>query len=183
MRLVITLCILTAALAGCGGQLFEVAPRPAALPPALTTDTGALEAGAVWLNDELSLEQFDANLPLAGVIAIEVRLVNLSPQTIDLQPLRFNLRASTAEKIKRVAPKQALGRVMKYYGTRFYFKEAYRRTLEAFSARELEVEPALAPQAERRGVLYFDARRRATDLSGLSLEIDGAGSPIILRLN
>ena len=88
--------------AACGGQLYKVAPLPASRPPEISANspigspTGSptgkltgLSIGAAVLDGDRSLEQFEANLPMAGVIAVDIRLSNLSSEKIDLSTLRF----------------------------------------------------------------------------------------------
>src|SRR5262249_6480073 len=71
---------ITAALVGallfsftaCGGRLYKVSPLPTNAQPDVTTSNGnGLNVGAMALDGEQSYERFEANLPLAGVIAIE----------------------------------------------------------------------------------------------------------------
>jgi hypothetical protein len=54
-------------IAGCGGQLYKVAPLPASAPPAISTgNANGLNIGATVLEGDRSVEQFEANLPLAA---------------------------------------------------------------------------------------------------------------------
>ena len=105
---------------GCGGRLYNVAPLPSSAPPerpANNADGFAVNAKA--LDGDLSLERFSANLPLAGVIAIEVRLANRTPAAINTNSLKFELRNASGKLLKPLTPKNALKRVMKYYGNSF----------------------------------------------------------------
>src|SRR5262245_52712 len=81
--LTVLLTSLLPVLAACGGRLYKVAPLPASVPPEISMGNGAgLDVGAVALDGERSYERFEANLPLAGVIAVDVRMINKSEATI-----------------------------------------------------------------------------------------------------
>ncbi len=175
-------------LSGCGGQLYKVAPLPADAPPAISSNktngiTNGLNVGAVALDGDQSLEKFEANLPLAGLIVIDTRLVNRFSETIDLNKLRFELRDSSDAKFKLISPKKALKRVMNHYGDSFYRLDARRLTEERYQAVALNLKDSIAPQEERRGYLFFETNRGSINISGLSLSIKGADRPIVLQLD
>ena len=62
---VLASCLLLAS--ACGGALYKVATLPAPAP--VIEETEGLKIGAAAFAGESSLEQFEANLPLAGVVA------------------------------------------------------------------------------------------------------------------
>src|SRR5215831_14742847 len=147
MIVIILLVSLPPTLAACGGKLYKVAPLPAGAPPEISTsNVGGLNIGAVALDGQQSYERFEANLPLAGVIAVDVRMINKSESTIMTKSLKFELRNASGATLKQIAPKKALGVVMKYYGDKFYANLAYRRTLEDYESVSLKqgvsIEPA-----------------------------------------
>jgi hypothetical protein len=168
------------------GTLFKVAPLPANPPADLVTSAmpGGLEVSASALTeDNRALAQFGANLPLAGFVAVEVRLSNRATEPIKVGKLKFELRDSTGGKYRAIKPEWALGRLLKFYGKGTYLKESYRQTRESFEALALALDAPLAPQEERRGFLFFDTKREVTGLSGLALEVKGGAAPIKLQLN
>lgn len=173
-------------LAACGGPLYKVAPLPSSPAPELTVNnTASLQLAAVAMDGDRALEQFDANLPLAGVIAVEVRLVNRTAAEIKTSKLKFALRDATNNKrnrLKLAKPKRALQRVMRYYDNRFYLIEGYRQTRAGYDALALPLDQSLAPQQERRGFLFFETRRGPASLQGLTLSVTGAGTNINLPL-
>jgi hypothetical protein len=176
--------VLLIALAGCGTQLYKVAPLPATPPPDLTRSNAVgLNAGMIVIESDRSIRQFEANLPLAGVIAVDLLLVNKSSSPIDLQALRFELRDSSGVKFKQLSPKNALSKVMKYYGDNFYTLEARRRTREDYNAAAFRTEPALAAQDSRRGYLFFETRQNTGTLPELTLQITGAKTDLVLALS
>jgi hypothetical protein len=172
-------------LSGCGA-LFNVAPLPKSPPGNLATETapGGLEIGAaLLLNEERSFAQFDANLPLAGVIAVEAQLTNRAGAPVEARRLKFEVRDSAGRKYKQLKPKQALERLMKFYGKSNYLKASYREARESFEAIALPLDAPLAPREERRGFLFFEAKRDVAELSGLTLSVKGGPSPLTVSLN
>jgi hypothetical protein len=170
-------------VAACGGRLYKVSPLPSSAPPEISTSKGGgLDIGAVALDGERSYERFEANLPLAGVIAVDVRMVNKSEATIITNSLKFELRNATGAPLKRLTPKKALGAVMKYYGDRFYAKVAYRRTLEDYESVALKQGAAIGPEEEIRGIVFFQTQRETTSVDGFILSVAGLNAPVNVQL-
>ncbi len=119
--------------------------------------------------DEL-LEQFDANLLLAGLIVVDARIAN---RTTTTQTIAFALQDSAGISLKPLLPKQALQRVMKFYGNLLYAQAAYANTLARYESLACPSSFTLEPQAEKRGFLFFAATTDATTLRGLRLTAAG----------
>jgi hypothetical protein len=180
--LTVLLASLLPVLAACGGRLYKVAPLPASVPPEISMGNGGLDVGAVALDGERSYERFEANLPLAGVIAVDVRMVNNSESRIITNSLRFELRDPSGAELKRIAPKKALSAVMKYYGDKFYAKVAYRRTLEDYESVALKQGSAIEPEGELRGIVFFQTERETAGVDGLILSVAGLRAPVNVQL-
>lgn len=144
--------------------------------------TSGLSAAANLLNGDQALEQFDANLLLAGILAVNVRLANHSTEAVQIALLRPALQASGDPRLKPRSPKEALKRVMRYYGNRLYAKAAYAQTLADYEALALPLTATLAPQEERRGFLFFETKADATTLTGLTLTLNGLPAPITMQV-
>lgn len=166
-------------ISACTGPLYSVAPIPKNTPSdAIKSGNESLEITAAPITEERAFRDFDANLLLAGVVAVDVALKNGSQNTI-----RPNVvLKSNGGSWKPASPKSALSRVMKYYGVSFYGKESYRQTAEAYETVGLKLAD-LSPGEERRGIIFFDVRKDATQLGNLVLEVHGAGQPVLLTLN
>src|SRR5262245_33973000 len=109
---VVLLGSLLPGLTACGARLYKVAPLPEIAPPEISMGNGGgLDIGAVALDGERSYERFEANLPLAGVIAVDVRMINRSEGTLRTSSLEFELRNSSGAALKRIDPKKALDTV------------------------------------------------------------------------
>lgn len=165
---------------GCGGQLYKVAPIPADAP--VSDVSAGLSVGATALDGDRSLEQFEANLPMAGIIAVDVRVINNSSNPISLRPLKFDLSDDSRSKLKLLAPKKALSKVMKFYGNNFYPLEAKRATLENFEAIGLKPGGSLDSKAELRGFIFFEIKK-GTNIGNLTLNVAGTGAPVSISLN
>jgi hypothetical protein len=156
-----------------------VAPLPASAPPAISTGNAAgLNIGATVLEGDRSVEQFEANLPLAGVLAIDVKLINQSSGYISAKRLKFELNDD--KRFKQIQPKKALSRVIDFYGDSFYRVDARKRTQESYEAIALKLEGTIAPGETRRGFLFFEKDMK--NLNGLILTVTGAGAPITVNL-
>jgi hypothetical protein len=174
-------CLLVSA--ACGARLYKVAPLPATTPPEFSSSSAnGFSIGAVVLDGDQSLERFEANLPLAGVIAIDLRIANNTAGTIMADSLNFELRDSSGVKLKQMAPKKALGAVMKFYGDRFYAKAARQQTRDDYESVALKTNTPIAPREERRGIVFFQTQRNTTSVSGLTLSVTGLPAPINLQL-
>ncbi len=134
--------------------------------------------GAIALEGDSALERFEANLPLAGVVAVEVRMENSSSVSLDPAKFKFELQDAAGKILKPLTPKKALGAVMKYYGNRFYTLAARQKTRDDYESVALKLAGGIAPRGERRGILFFQTNRNTTHLDGLTLSIQGAAAPI-----
>lgn len=176
------LCV--AILSGCGGQLYNVTPLPSSTPPDLpANNANGFNIAASVLDGDQSLERFEANLPMAGIIAVDVRLINQTAAAVDPGSLKFELRTAGGKSFKPIAPKRALKRVMTFYGDRFYRLDARQSTIESYTALALPLGSPIALQEERRGLLFFEVQRNAIPLDGLTLFAAGAKPPIGVKVN
>lgn len=184
------ICLL--AFMACGGQLYKVAPLPAGGPPEISSNTangnssgnaGGLNVGAVALEGDSALERFDANLPLAGVVAVEVRLENGASETLDAAKFKFELLNAAGKSLKPLTPKKALGAVMKYYGNRLYSLAARQKTRDDYESIALKLAGNIVPQEEHHGILFFQTDRNTTNLDGLTLSMKGAAAPVSVSVS
>lgn len=153
-------------LVGCGGALYRVAPLPAgpALPShSLGEPEGAatLQVGVAYYDGDESLRQFEANLPLAGVLAVEVHLFNRSGESANLPAMKIEVRGEKGSPLPPLTGERALRRVLRAYGNRLYTIESHRVTLARYREIQLPLTGELSPGEERRGVLFFAIPRQA----------------------
>ena len=179
-KLVFVLLIISA---GCSVPLYKIASVPQNTPieAARTANSTELEiSAAALLDDDKAFERFEANLPLAGIAVIDVRLVNRADK--QLKP-KFELRDASGKKFARLKPKKETGRVMKFEGVRVYNKEGRRETLAQLENIALPENFVLAAKAEKRGVLFFNTKQDVTQIKGLILTVSGISQPIKISLN
>ena len=174
-------CLL--ALSACGGQLYKVATPAKVAPPPLTAADNELSVAAKVLTGDESLAQFDANLLLAGIVAVDVRLANRTATAIPLNTLRWDLNDGGRTLFKLLPPKKALKRVMEYYGNTVYRADAYQNTYDSYERLALPLATNLEASAEMRGFLFFESKYEATGLTGLTLTVSGSGTPLQVKLN
>jgi hypothetical protein len=184
-------CFALLLLAGCGGKPFDVKTEvvlPAiAGAPAADSPGVRVQAAAVRDEDYL-LATFDANLILAGVLAVNVAVTNRAAQPLDLHKARFELRAADGHTYKAADAGRAYKRLIKYYGISTYGKEDYKQSRADFAAYGLDLSRPLAMGESRRGMLFFllpDRAIRATGLKliGVRLDANESGSAIELQLD
>jgi len=171
--------------AGCAGPLYNVAPVPGHMPSENTAAEmpNGITVEACVVSEIQSQDQFDANLSLAGLIAVEARLINKSNQPVTPAKLKPELRSSTGARYKTLSASAALKRIMEFYGNTIYFTESYRRTRTAFEAVALQLDKPIDPGADTHGFLFFKAKSPSSGLAGLILTLNQGGSPITLKLN
>ncbi len=181
-RLVIILPLI--ALVGCSGRLYNVSPLPSGTPVDLPANVDdAFVVGAEILGGDEALERFDANLPLAGVIAVEVQLANRMATTVNTNSIKFQLRDESGRSLKRLDPKKALKRVMKYYGNGFYRLDARQQTIESYEAVSLPTNASITPQQQLRGFVFYETQFNRTSVSGLSFSAGSGIKLINVKIN
>lgn len=175
-------------LSGCGSRLYNVASRPVALPAESTMSAAAgfnITASA-FTEDDLAWEQFGANLPLAGIVAVRVNLANNTASSVNLKRLKFELRDPEGKRFKQLAPKKVIKKLLKFQGTRIYGLEAYRNTRADYEALALPVNDPLATQQQRSGLLFFETKRDVQAVPSMRLEIKASEitgkTPLIIDL-
>lgn len=170
-------------LSACGGQLYKVVtPTKATPPPLAAQEQGFIAAAQVLTSDEL-MEQFGANLLLAGVVAVDVRMANRTSSPVVLTNLQWNLGDGGSNLFKLLPPKKALQQVMRFYGNRLYNPGAYQQTHADYEALAFPLTGTLEPQQEHRGFLFFATKYEATGFTNLTLTAQGQGEPLQLKLN
>lgn len=167
----------------CGGPLYKVATPAKVAPPPMPAQAGELALTAQVLTSDQTLLQFDANLPLAGLVVVDVHLVNQTTAPLALETLQWNLTDSEATIFKLLPPKKALRQVMGFYGNRLFNPRAYEQTHADYTTLAFPLSGALEPQQLRRGFLFFASKYETTSATNLTLSLSGSGTPLQLKLN
>ncbi len=168
----------------CSIPLYKVAPIPQNTPieAGQTSTANSLEITAsALLEDDKSFERFEANLPLAGIVVVDLKLLNRASAAT--KSLTFELQDASGKKFPLLDAKKELKQVLKFEGVRLYPIEGKQETLDQLQSIALPKKLTLSAQEARRGVLFFHAKQDVAQLKGLILLVKGAAQPIRLPLN
>lgn len=169
-------------LSACSVPLYKIAPLPqnSTIPDGKSAAINELEITAsALLDDDKSFELFEANLPLAGIVAVNVHLKNNAATSARL---KFSLHDMDGKKFSWLSADKELKRVMDFEGVRAYPKDGKQATLDQLKAIALPEKFELAAQAEKRGVLFFHVKQDATKLRGLRLKVERGTEPLTISL-
>lgn len=182
--------LLTSALAlSCSTSLFKVKPATE-LPPlpdnSRTSEVSGLTLRvAPLLTDEELQNLFEANLPVAGILAVrlEMNLQNGAP--IELKRARFVVRDSQNRSWKLMSSKQAVSRIMKADGIRLYNPHSKKQFESDLGAYAFNTKTLLDSNQHRSGFLFFQSPdKRPVDTSQkLTLLIERLPQPVSIPLN
>lgn len=167
----------------CSVPLYKVAPIPQNTPieaGQTATSNGLAVTASALTEDDQAFERFDTNLPLAGIVVVDVHLVNRANEKT--KSLTFALQDASGKGFSLLDAKKELKQVMKFEGVRLYPVEGRKETLEQLQAIALPKKLALAAQEEKRGVLFFHAKQDVAQLKGLVLLVKGTAQPLRLPL-
>jgi hypothetical protein len=159
-------------LAACGGKPFNVQPRPAPLPviSSAGAEVNGLTLQAEAVTDENFLyDTFDANLVLAGILPVRVRLANSRAEAFEIKRASFEVRASSNQTYKAMDGERAYKRLISYYGIRTYSKGGYRESRSDFESYGLDRSQPLGAGESRQGILFFPVPDQEIRAGGLTL--------------
>jgi len=183
--------LLTTTLASWAGPLLKV--KPAIELPALPGNARSASAAglhlrtAPLLTDEESQELFEANLPLAGVLALRVELeYETGGLPLELQRARVKLRDREGHEWKMLSPKQAVSRILKANDVYLYNPHSRKQFEKEFTAYGIDLKtPITASERRRQGFLFFQSpgKEPLRSPNGLVLSISGLSQPLEISLN
>ncbi len=148
--------MLTLSLGGCG-KPFNVQPKPQVTPAnyQVSGEANGVSVDAEAFTDEDKLyDTFEANLILAGVLPVRLRLTNTQTDNIELKKARFTVKSQN-QIYKAIDAKSAYKRLMKYYSISIYNKAGYKESRDDFSAYEINLKNRLAANEKREGLMFF----------------------------
>ena len=135
-----------------------------------------LELRAQLLSEDESMNLFDGNLLLAGVIPVRTALTNRGGTTLTAKKLEFQLIDSSGRRFKLIKPKDAIDQMIKYYGYRAYSYQPTQEMKERFASHGLNFDKALQPAESRQGLIFFKQEKDSPQPSGLRLQLTGVTS-------
>jgi hypothetical protein len=145
-------------LSGCGGRPFNIKPRP--VTPNVEYRSRGEIAGVSFLaktltDEDYLYDNFDANLILAGVYPVSLKLTNNGSEVLELKKARFEIRSESGKRFKVSDARRSYKRLISYYEITLYSKDGYRRSLDDFSSHAIDLKSPLAPGESRQGILFF----------------------------
>jgi hypothetical protein len=187
----LTIILATVALTAtsCAGSLFKVKPV-VELPP-LTGDVKSVSAGGVTvrvaplMTDEESQDLFEANLPLSGILAVRLELVFESGVPVETKRVRFHLRDKEGREWKFIAPKAAVGRILKANDIYAYNPNSRKQFEKEFAAYAIDLKSPLSDSQRRhQGFIFFETPNKEPVESprGLILVIERLPQPVEIQL-
>jgi hypothetical protein len=154
----IALAIAMATSLACAGKPFNVKTVPRVEPEAIGPGTRSaglsVRAEAIWDEDWL-LENFDANLILAGVLPVRVDIENPGAGPMAIEKLKLDVTGADGSRFKHLAPKKAMKAIEGYYGLTVRSKTGDKLYKADFITNALDLEAALAPGEHRQGFVFF----------------------------
>ena len=184
--------LVTALLLSACGKPFNVKPRPDTPPPIAGASAAAsniaLEAEAVTDEDYL-YETFEANLIMAGVLPVRVKVINRGTEPVSLKKSRFEIRSAEPRAYKSIKAGEAFNRVFSFYGISLYTKSGYKESKSDFLSHAIDLSAPLAGGESRQGLMFFNmpddiARRPGLRLAASRLDPDKKKSDAVeLKLN
>jgi len=147
-------------LIGCG-KPFDVKPRttvqplPAANNAATIAGNGLTLSGEIIKDEDYLYDTFDANLILAGILPIRVKLQNAGTEKVEVKDAKFTLLDASNHAFKIMDGEKAYERLRKYYGVKFYNKSGNKEAKKDFSGYELDRKKPLNGNEIREGLLFF----------------------------
>lgn len=156
-----SLLILLAGCLCCCGKPFDVKPKNSVsnTPPVnytATAETNGLTVSAEAVTDEDYLfDTFDANLILAGVLPVQVKLSNAGAEKVELKDAKFELRAADNHTFKQMDAEKVYKRLRKYYGIIIYNKHGNSEAKTDFKSYALDSKGSIKAGEVRDGMLFF----------------------------
>ncbi|MEW6208129.1 MAG: hypothetical protein AB1631_07165 [Acidobacteriota bacterium] len=178
-------------LSGCG-KPFNVKPRPDTPPPiagpSAEVSAITLEAEAVTDEDYL-YDTFEANLLMAGVLPVRLRVTNRGAEQVSLKKSRFEILSAEPRSYKSIKAGEAFNRVFAFYGISLYTKRGYKESKSDFLSHAIDLSAPLAAGESREGLIFFHvpddiARSPGLRLAARRLDTDKKSDAAVeLKLN
>jgi hypothetical protein len=175
-------CALTGLLAvlvtACG-KPFNVKPKPAvkdtvvqAQPekPTQAESKGVrLQAEAIKDEDFL-YDTFEANMIMAGVLPVRVKLTNTGSDAAELKKAKFAIKSQN-KIYKFLDSHKAYKCLMSYYGISIYNKNGFKESRADFDTHAIDVKKPLDKGETREGLLYFAVPSEVVRRNDLTLSV------------
>ncbi len=186
-----SLCLaLSLCLAGCAGAPFDIKNKVELPPPspsaARAESSGVLVQAEVLRDEDYLNDIFDANLILASVLPVRVKVTNKAEAPIDLSKAKFEINAANGRAYKSADAKKAFKRLISYYEITTYSKPSYKESQDTFTSYALDLSKPLDRGASREGLVFFIIPEAADQPGSLKFKVsrlDQKAAAVELNLN
>src|SRR5688572_6262014 len=169
-------CSLAMLGAACG-KPFNVKPKPdvkTAVPGAQAIykaegEANGLKIYATAINDEDYLyDTFEANLPLAGVLPVRLKVSNTGTEAAQLKNAKLVIQSQN-QSYKILDSHKAYKRLMSYYGVSIYNKHGFKESRDDFDTHAFDLKKPLMAGESREGLIYFSVPHEVIKGGNLTL--------------
>ena len=190
LRAILSTIVLALVASACSTSLFKVKPVTG-LPPlpesSRTADAGGVSVRiAPLLSDEETQDLFEANLLMAGVLAVRTELTHQSGVPVEVKKARFRLQDGSGRTWKLLSPKQAVSRIMSANGISLYNPNSKKQFQQEFGAYGLDIKTPLSTTDRlRQGFLFFQTpdKRPVETTQKLTLTIERLPQSATIQIN
>ena len=132
--------------------------------------------GVALTDEDFLYDTFNANLILAGLLPVRLRVTNNGLAEIRLRRDRFEVRTGSRI-LKSIEADRAFKRLLSFYGVKIYNRVGYKESREALESYALDFGAPIGPGSSREGIIFFEARPQLEKDAALVLLAKGlAGS-------
>jgi hypothetical protein len=178
------LCLFVAA---CGGSLYKVKPKiDAPVEGGREGSAGGFTVRAApLLADEESQDLFEANLPLAGLLPVNLEINNESGAPLSFKRVRFHLRDGEGREWKLRSTKQVVSRILTDNAIYLYNPNSRKKFEAGVAEHGFDLSTVLEAGRRRRGLVFFQTPKKGSVESprGLVLTIEGLPQPVEVIFN
>ncbi|MFY9223539.1 MAG: hypothetical protein WAQ98_12770 [Blastocatellia bacterium] len=170
------------------GPVFQVKPRSTVDLPEINNKTAnsSLILEAAILSEDKAVEIFDANLFLAGIIPLEVKLTNQNQTPVKFSEKDFTILDSKGRSFSCIKDKDVINKLLDYYKIKAYNPYSHDKLKEKFFTHSLSLKESFGLDETRQGLLYFKIGKEKAVGQGLKLNFKNkkiSQDSLLLTLN
>jgi hypothetical protein len=155
-------CLLVMFTAACGKpfnvkpkpDVKEVAPNAQAILKAEGESNGLMIQAAAITDEDYLYHTFEANLILAGLLPVHLKLTNTAAETAEVKRAKLEIKAQN-QSYKMLDSHKAYKRLMSFYAISIYNKHGHRESRQDFDTHAFDMKKSLAAGESREGLIYF----------------------------
>jgi hypothetical protein len=162
MASLLPVCLFVILMTGCG-KPFNVKPKPAikdatSVPPVTWKAEGVSQGvriqAATVTDEDYLYDTFEANLLLADVLPIHLKMTNTGTEAAALRQAKLEIKAQN-KSYKMLDSHKAYKRLMSFYGISIYNKNGHKESRADFDTHAFDLKKNLAAGESREGLVYF----------------------------